>query len=312
MQSSATVDERVLSGSFVVEGGGQFVAERTGAESYAAKISGTAREHRAQRSPLELQINQLLKVLVAVMVPLGAAFVYVLIRHHLPFRDAAGVATAGIVTLVPEGLILLTSMTFAVAAVRLTRQGMLVQYLNSVESLANVDTVCLDKTGTLTDGALTLHSVIAATGEDAVRVRHLLDGFSKSVTARNPTVEAIADAAPQAQAWNPNAQVPFSSRWKWSAARRDEGGEWLVLGAPSAAGDPRSETPRSTNARVVGCSCSDRRPTSPIRPRSPRSRGSHRLQRWCSRNDCGPRRLTRSHFSNNRESRSRCSPATHR
>ena len=229
-----TVDERVLSGSFVVEGGGQFVAERTGAESYAAKISGTAREHRAQRSPLELQINQLLKVLVAVMVPLGAAFVYVLIRHDLPFRDAAGVATAGIVTLVPEGLILLTSMTFAAAAVRLTRQGMLVQYLNSVESLANVDTVCLDKTGTLTDGALTLHSVIAATGEDAVRVRHLLDGFSKSVTARNPTVEAIADAAPQAQAWNPNAQVPFSSRWKWSAARRDDGGEWLVLGAPSA------------------------------------------------------------------------------
>ena len=156
----------------MVEGGGEFVAEHTGAESYAAKLSGTAREHRIQRSPLEQQINQLLKVLVGVMVPLGAAFVYVLIRHDLPFREAAATATAGIVTLVPEGLILLTSMTFAAAAVRLTRHGLLVQYLNSVESLANVDTVCLDKTGTLTDGALSLHSVIAHDGHDETEVKN--------------------------------------------------------------------------------------------------------------------------------------------
>ncbi len=232
------VGDQVLSGSFAVEGGGQFVAEHTGAESYAAKVSGTAREHRAQRSPLELQINQLLKVLVGVMIPLGAAFVYVLIRHHLPFRDAAGVATAGIVTLVPEGLILLTSMTFAAAAIRLTHHGLLVQYLNSVESLANVDTVCLDKTGTLTDGALALHAVMAVPGEEEPEVRTLLGGFANSVSARNATVEAIAAAEPQAAAWGPAGQVPFSSRWKWSAARRSDADDWLVLGAPDVLGIP--------------------------------------------------------------------------
>ena len=232
------VGDRLLSGSFVVEGGGEFVAEHTGAESYAAKLSGTAREHRIQRSPLEQQINQLLKVLVGVMVPLGAAFVYVLIRHDLPFREAAGTATAGIVTLVPEGLILLTSMTFAAAAVRLTRHGLLVQYLNSVESLANVDTVCLDKTGTLTDGALSLHAVLPTDGHDEPTVRALLDGFAQSVSPRNATVEAIAAAAPDTDAWEPAQQVPFSSRWKWSAAQREVDSEWLVLGAPSALSVP--------------------------------------------------------------------------
>ncbi len=267
------VGDRLLSGSFVVEGGGEFVAEHTGAESYAAKLSGTAREHRIQRSPLEQQINQLLKVLVGVMVPLGAAFVYVLIRHDLPFREAAGTATAGIVTLVPEGLILLTSMTFAAAAVRLTRHGLLVQYLNSVESLANVDTVCLDKTGTLTDGALSLHSVIAHDGQDEVTVRDLLDGFAHSVSPQNATVEAIAAAGSQAPAWEPVQQVPFSSRWKWSAAQREVDGEWLVLGAPSALAIPlgaaaHARVRGSAGARVRPCG-HRRRPHRATRPRPP-------------------------------------------
>ena len=208
MQSSERSTIALLSGSFVVEGGGQFVAERTGAESYAAKISGTAREHRVQRSPLELQINQLLKVLVGVMVPLGAAFVYVLIRHDLSVSRRRGrPRRPGIVTLVPEGLILLTSMTFAVAAVRLTRQGMLVQYLNSVESLANVDTVCLDKTGTLTDGALSLHSVIAAT---TARMRSAVRAspgrlLTERHAAQSRPSRRSPHAAPQAQAWKPTA-----------------------------------------------------------------------------------------------------------
>src|SRR5437899_12461903 len=97
--------------------------------------------------------------MVAVMIPLGAALIWTLVRRHTPFREAAATATAGIVTLVPEGLVLLTSLTFAVAAVRLSKRGMLVQAFNAVESLANVDTVCLDKTGTLTDGTLALHGV---------------------------------------------------------------------------------------------------------------------------------------------------------
>ena len=136
--------DRLMAGSYCVEGGGRMVVEEVGDGSYAGKLVGRARAFSLERSPLEHEINRLLRVMVAVMVPLAAAFVWVLVSHDIAYSAAAATATAGIVTLVPEGLVLLTSMTFAVAAVRLARRGMLVQYLNAVESLANVDTVCVD------------------------------------------------------------------------------------------------------------------------------------------------------------------------
>jgi cation-transporting P-type ATPase E len=228
--AKATGDE-ILSGSFCVEGAGRYVVDRTGEASYAAQVVGEAREFRFRRSPLENQINRLLLVTVAVMLPLGAAFIWVLIRHDLPFRPAAATATAGIVTLVPEGLVLLTSLTFAVAAVRLSRRGMLVQAFNAVESLANVDTVCLDKTGTLTDGTLALHGVTPVGETAAGAAEQAVRDYAASTTSRNDTVDAIAAALP-GTARQAHAEVPFSSRWKWSAARLDGDDHTLVLGAP--------------------------------------------------------------------------------
>jgi cation-transporting P-type ATPase E len=221
--------EPVLSGSFCVEGSGGYLVTHTGPDSYAWRLLGTAREDTAQRSPLELQINRLLRVMVAVMVPLGAALIWTLERRDAPFREAAATATAGIVTLIPEGLVLLMSLTFAVAAVRLSRRGMLVQYMNAVESLANVDTVCLDKTGTLTDGDLQLRELVAlgATGPDELRA--LVSAYAAGAGSRNATLDAIAAGLP-ADPWQPRGEVPFSSRWKWSGLQRDDG--WLVLGAP--------------------------------------------------------------------------------
>jgi cation-transporting ATPase E len=221
--------ERVLSGSFCVDGGGGYVVEQEGPESYASRLLGTAREHTAQRSPLELQINTLLRLMVAVMVPLAGALVWALQRHDIGFRQSVATATAGIVTLIPEGLVLLTSLTFAVAAVRLSQRGMLVQYMNAIESLANVDTVCLDKTGTLTDGKLSLHSVVAVGDADLGSSRSRLAGYAAAASSRNATLDAVA-AGLAAEPSLPQAEVPFSSRWKWSAVRMDD--EWLVLGAP--------------------------------------------------------------------------------
>ncbi len=223
--------DEILSGSFCVEGAGRYVVNRTGEASYAAQVVGEAREFRFRRSPLENQINRLLFITVAVMLPLGAAFVWVLIRHHAPFRSAAATATAGIVTLVPEGLVLLTSLTFAVAAVRLSGRGMLVQAFNAVESLANVDTVCLDKTGTLTDGTLGLHGVTPVGAADAAAAEQALRDYAASTTSRNDTVDAIAAALP-GTARPVASEVPFSSRWKWSACRLDGDDRTLVLGAP--------------------------------------------------------------------------------
>ena len=221
--------ERVLSGSFCVEGSGGYVVTGTGPESYAWQLLGTAREDTAQRSPLEQQVNQLLRLLVAVMVPLGAALVWTLAARDTPFREAVATATAGIVTMIPEGLVLLMSLTFAVGAVRLSRKGMLVQYMNAIESLANVDTVCLDKTGTLTDGNLVLYSVAPLGGAAEDDVRTLVSGYAASAEARNSTLDAVAAGLPGAAAATLE-EVPFSSRWKWSGIRREDG--WLVLGAP--------------------------------------------------------------------------------
>ena len=221
----------LLSGSFVVEGAGSYLVERAGEASYAASLTGIAREYRHRRSPLELQIDRLLRVMVAGMAVLGSAFVWVLIRNDLPFREAAATATAGIVTLVPEGLVLLTSLTFAVAAVRLARRGMLVQALNAVEVLANVDTVCLDKTGTLTDGRLVLERVVPAPGRDSSEVEARLAAYAASAVTRTDTLDAIAAGVPGTAA-RADAEVPFSSRWKWSAIALEGGAAPLVLGAP--------------------------------------------------------------------------------
>ncbi|HEY0388440.1 MAG TPA: HAD-IC family P-type ATPase [Gaiellales bacterium] len=222
-------DEELLSGSYCVEGSGRYVVTGTGPDSYAWRLLGTAREDTAQRSPLELQINRLLRVLVGVMIPLGGALVWTLEQRDTPFREAAATATAGIVTLVPEGLVLLMSLTFAVAAVRLSRRGLLVQYTNAVESIANVDTVCLDKTGTLTDGTLQLHAVTPLGAATESELRDLVSAYAAGAASRNATLDAVAAALP-GSAWSPAAEVPFSSRWKWSALQRD--GSWLVLGAP--------------------------------------------------------------------------------
>ena len=118
----------------------------------------------------------------------------------------------------PEGLVLLMSLTFAVAAVRLSGRGMLVQSFNAVESLANVDTVCLDKTGTLTDGTLALHGVTPMGATEPAAAERLVADYAASATSRNDTVDAIAAALP-GTARPVQSEVPFSSRWKWSACR---------------------------------------------------------------------------------------------
>ena len=105
------------------------------------------------------------------MIPLSAALLVAFRIHATDFQQAAETATAGLISVVPEGLILLTSITFALGAVKMGRAGALVQRLNAVESLAGVDTICIDKTGTLTDGTLRLADVVAAPErtEDGVR-----------------------------------------------------------------------------------------------------------------------------------------------
>jgi cation-transporting P-type ATPase E len=221
--------EDVRSGSFAVEGGGSYVVTAVGDESYAARIAGEARRFRHPRSPLERAINHLLLILVAVLIPLGVALVWALYRRHTSVHDAVPTTVAAVVTLVPEGLILLTSLTFAVAAVRMARRGALAQQLNAIESLASVDSICIDKTGTLTDARIQVESLVPADGVEDGELAHALGRFAASSPTRNATLAAIAEHAAGA-AEEPRSSVPFSSQRRWSAVGL--GDTAYVLGAP--------------------------------------------------------------------------------
>jgi cation-transporting P-type ATPase E len=222
-------NEQIRSGAFVAEGSGAYVVEAVGQDSFAAKVVGEARAFRHPRSPLERAVNRLLYGLVALMVGLGAVLGYSLYHRHVGLHEAVSTSVAGVVSLVPEGLMVLVSLTYAVASVRMARRGVLAQQLNAIESLASVEVLCVDKTGTLTEAALRVAAIEPADGVEQRRMADALARLSASASAKNGTLQAIADAFP-GEAESPRAEVPFSSRRRFSAASFAQ--ESLVLGAP--------------------------------------------------------------------------------
>jgi P-type E1-E2 ATPase len=221
--------EALRAGSFAVEGSGSYVAEAVGRDTYAERLTGEAREFRHPRSPFERGLDRLILVLTAVMVPLGALLLWSLIEQDNPFRESVETAVAAVITIVPEGLVLLTGITYAVATRRMTRRGALSQQLNAVESLASADTVCIDKTGTLTEDRLRVVDLIPADDADEGELSVLLGRYAASSPSRNPTLEAVAAAYP-GTAEPVREGVPFSSRRRWSGLSM--GGRSYVLGAP--------------------------------------------------------------------------------
>jgi cation-transporting ATPase E len=225
--------DRVLSGSFCVSGSGHYVVDAVREESYAGRIAGEAKTFRHPPSPLQEEVNKVIIASTYVMLPLAVVLILSLNLRDVPLEEAAQTATAGLVTLIPEGLVLLMSVTFAVAAMRLARRGTLVQQMSASESLASVDTICVDKTGTLTAGELRLTGVEYADGVDPKAGAAALGRFAASAGDRNKTLETIAEKFP-GRAGKVRGEVPFSSEWKWSGISLDggSGGVTYVLGAP--------------------------------------------------------------------------------
>jgi magnesium-transporting ATPase (P-type) len=230
----AAAGREVFSGTFVVEGDGAFRATAVGPDSRAARLTETARAFRHPRSPLERAMDRLLIVFVAVMLPLGVALGVSLALRDVSQADAVETLTAAVVNIVPEGLILLVSLTMAVSAAKMARRGVLAQQLNAIESLASVSVLCTDKTGTLTEAALRVVAIVPADGFDEATVARDLGRYAAASTARNSTLEAVHAAGLGAggAAERPTAAVPFSSRRRWSALELD--GDRFVLGAPEA------------------------------------------------------------------------------
>jgi magnesium-transporting ATPase (P-type) len=229
--------DRLLSGSFCVSGSGHYVVDAVREQSYAGKLAGEARAFRHPPSPLQNEVNRVIVACTYVMLPLAALLILAMSVRSEDLASAAQTATAGLVTLIPEGLVLLMSVTFAVAAVRLARRQVLVQQMSATESLAAVDTICVDKTGTLTAGELRLVGVEVAEGVEQSAAETALARFAASAGDRNRTLETIAERYP-GEAGRVGAEVPFSSEWKWSGVSlQGAGAATYVLGAPDILAD---------------------------------------------------------------------------
>jgi cation-transporting ATPase E len=223
------IGDRALSGSFCTSGSGRYLVDAVREESYAGRLAGEARAFRHPPSPLQAEVNRVIVACTWAMAPLAVLLLITFQLRGTDVVEAAQTATAGLVTLIPEGMVLLMSVTFAVAAVRLARKDTLVQQMSATESLAAVDTICVDKTGTLTDGKLRLLGIEVAEGTDADEATAVLGRFAASAGDRNRTLETVAEAFPSTPG-QVGGEVPFSSKWKWSGLRL--GGVSYVLGAP--------------------------------------------------------------------------------
>ncbi|WP_031045172.1 HAD-IC family P-type ATPase [Streptomyces sp. NRRL F-5650] len=231
--------DAIMSGSFVVAGGGAFRATKVGREAYAAQLAEEASRFTLVQSELRSGISTILKYVTWMMVPtaIGLVLSQLLAKNHA-LDDSIARTVGGIVPMVPEGLVLLTSVAFAIGVVRLGRKQCLVQELPAIEGLARVDTVCLDKTGTLTEGGMDVTGLRLLGGADEEYVRGVLGALGQSDPRPNASLQAIVDAYPvtgAAAAWTCTGALPFSSARKYSGAAVDEGdgttGTWL-LGAP--------------------------------------------------------------------------------
>lgn len=264
--------DQVMSGSFVVAGGGAFRASKVGREAYAAQLAEEASRFTLVQSELRSGISTILKYVTWMMVPTAIGLILSqLVAKDNDLGDSVARTVGGIVPMVPEGLVLLTSVAFAIGVVRLGRQQCLVQELPAIEGLARVDTVCLDKTGTLTEGGMDVTELRVLHGADEAHVRAVLGALGTSDPRPNASLRAIIDAYPvttsatsagtatpagaptpaetgtsaspaeattpaeTAAQWRRTGALPFSSARKYSGAgfAADDGTSrtWL-LGAP--------------------------------------------------------------------------------
>ncbi|MFI6686158.1 cation-translocating P-type ATPase [Streptomyces sp. NPDC050485] len=237
--------DKMMSGSFVVAGGGAFTATKVGREAYAAQLAEEASRFTLVHSELRSGISTILKYVTWMMIPtaMGLVISQLVVKNN-NFKDSIARTVGGIVPMIPEGLVLLTSVAFAIGVIRLGRKQCLVQELPAIEGLARVDVVCLDKTGTLTEGGMDVTELRPLNGSDEMYVRKVLGALGESDPRPNASLQAIIDAYPDSEVWRCTESLPFSSARKYSGAAFSEGdGEnstWL-LGAPDVLlkpGDP--------------------------------------------------------------------------
>ncbi len=238
--------DEILSGSFVNEGSAVFRADKVGDEAYAARLASQASEFSLTDSVLMNGINSILKVITWLLIPTGILTIWTqLVRSDTGLRESILSMAAAIVPMVPEGLVLMTSIAFAAGVIRLGKYKALVNELVAIEGLARVDTVCTDKTGTLTTNEMELDSIVAADGspadgsdadgseEDGTWARNLASMLNAqddlNDTARS-IVAGLRERGVEPEQWQGH-EIPFNSRYKFSGFACSDATAW-IMGAP--------------------------------------------------------------------------------
>ena len=232
----ATGDE-VLSGSFVSAGSGHYRATAIGADAYASRLAEEARVFRLADSELRNGVNVILRWLIVIIPPVALLSFWRQLEAEDRWQEALQGTVAAAVAMVPDGLVLLTSLAFIAGVLALARRQALAKELASVELLARVDTLCLDKTGTITTGDISFGAVEPAADVSAEAAAAALGAVAGTDADPNATMAAIQHAAPDPGDWRSIAITPFSSARKWAGAAFEDRGSFYI-GAPEIVTDP--------------------------------------------------------------------------
>lgn len=230
----------VMSGSFVVAGTGAYRATKVGPAAYAARLAEEASKFTLVKSELRNGINRILQFITYLLVPAGLLTIYTqLFTTRADWRQAVLRTVGALVPMVPEGLVLMTSIAFAVGVIRLGQRRCLVQELPAIEGLARVDVVCADKTGTLTESGMRVSDVAELAAGQSVAIADALAALAAADPRPNASIRAIAETFDQVPGWIVTATAPFKSATKWSGVSYADHGNW-VIGAPDVLLDPAS------------------------------------------------------------------------
>lgn len=248
--------DQVMSGSFVVAGSGAYRATKVGREAYAAKLADEASKFTLVNSELRSGINKILQFITYLLIPAGLLTIYTqLFTTESGWRRSVLAMVGALVPMVPEGLVLMTSIAFAVGVIRLGRRQCLVNELPAIEGLARVDVVCADKTGTLTENGMQISDLEpldeAGPTRELGNVGNILAQLAADDARPNASMQAIAEAYKMPPGWTATAVAPFKSATKWSGASYGEHGNW-VIGAPDVLCEPGS--PIADQAEHIGSS----------------------------------------------------------
>jgi len=225
--------DSLKSGSFVISGTARVQLTKVGSDSFAVRLSAEAKANtHAAKSEMMRSLDRLIRVVGYALIPIGIIMFYQeCFVLDMPFRKSVEATVSALIGMIPEGLYLLTSIAMAASAMKLTRKKVLVQDMNCIETLARVDVLCVDKTGTITEAKMEVNNVIPLTEDPPEHLEQVLAAIYTGVEPENDTARAMSEMFAGSSDWDCIRRVPFNSQTKWSAAIFRQHGAYII-GAP--------------------------------------------------------------------------------